>query len=176
MQMQTFKPLFAAAITLACLCSVGAQAEGVYAGASLGAPHFQDSVNGVTGDGSGLSGKLFAGYQFSPYFALEAGVADLGHIDNASGRVNSHAEYLDAVATAPLSDKWSLLGRMGLAHASLNTSNGDGRGNGLKLGLGAQYALTSNVALRSEVERYRADAFGAKPNVDQYTVGLKVAF
>ncbi len=176
MKVQTRKSLIVAAVALAGLFAANAQAEGLYAGVSMGAPHYQDSVNGITGVGSGLSGKLFAGYQINPYFAIETGVADLGHIDNSSGNVNSHAEYLDAVGIAPLNDKWALLGSIGMAHATLNSSNGDSSGNGLKLGLGTQYALTSNVALRGEVERYREDAFGAKPNIDQYTVGLKVAF
>ena len=59
---------------------------------------------------------------------------------------------------------------------NLDTSNGDSRGNGLKLGLGAQYSLTSNVALRGEWERYHPSAFGNKPNIDQYTVGVRVGF
>ena len=59
---------------------------------------------------------------------------------------------------------------------NLDTSNGDSRGNGLKLGLGAQYSLTGNVALRGEWERYHPSAFGNKPNIDQYTVGVRVGF
>ena len=49
-------------------------------------------------------------------------------------------------------------------------------GNGLKVGLGAQYALTPKLALRAEWERYRPETFNTKPNIDQYTVGVRVAF
>ena len=63
-----------------------------------------------------------------------------------------------------------------MAQVNLNTSFGDDSGNGLKVGLGAQYALTDKVSIRGEWERYQANVFGDKPNVDQYTVGLKVGF
>jgi len=44
------------------------------------------------------------------------------------------------------------------------------------VGLGVQYALTQNVAIRGEWERYQLKAFGDNPNTGQYTVGLKVGF
>ncbi len=177
MHILQLKPLAATLLVASGLgCTLSAQAEGLYVGAGLGTPHYSDNVNGTSGEGSGISGKVFGGYQLTPNFAIEAGLSNLGHIDNASGSVNSHAQYIDAVALAPLTDKWSLLGSLGMAHVEMNTSNGDGSGNGLKVGLGAQYALSSNMALRGEWERYRADAFGAKPAVDQYTMGVRVAF
>ncbi len=164
----------AAVLAAGCLC-LPAQAAGPYAGASLGVPHFGDGgVNGITDNGSGVSGKLFGGYQFTPNFALEAGLADLGRIESGSAR--SHGEYLDAVGILPLGDAWSLLGRLGVAHAALKTSAGDDSGNGLKLGLGAQYALSGNLALRAEWERYRPKVFGTRTNVDQYLVGVRFGF
>ena len=168
--------LFAAVLMTACLSAISAHAEGLYVGGSLGTPRYQDSVNGVSGHGSGVSGKLFGGYQLTPNFALEAGAADLGHIDKGAGKVDGRSVFLDAVGIAPLKDKWSLLGRIGVAHVNLDTSAGDSGGSGLKLGLGAQYSLTSNIALRGEWERYRPSAFGDKPNIDQYTFGVRVGF
>lgn len=147
-----------------------------YAGGSLGVPRYQDSVNGVSGSGNGASGKVFGGYQITPNVGVEVGYADLGHIDNSTGRVDGRAGYVDAVGTLPLGDKFSLIGSAGVTHVDLDTSAGDGSGNGLKLGLGAQYALTGNLALRAEAERYHASAFDAKPDIDQYTVGLRLRF
>jgi OmpA-OmpF porin, OOP family len=176
MNARKLKFLLAAALGAGSLGAISAHAEGFYAGGSLGVPHYRDGINGIEGDGSGLSGKVYGGYAISPNFALEAGVADLGHVDTSAGTVKGHGEFVDAVGIAPLSDKWSLLGRVGLAHVNLDTSNGDSSGTGLKFGLGAQYSLTSNTSLRGEWERYRPDAFGAKPNIDQYTFGVRVAF
>jgi len=89
---------------------------------------------------------------------------------------DGRAEYVDAVGTLPLTENFSLLGSVGMNHVNYDTSNGDGNGNGLKLGVGAQYALSNNVALRAQADRYHADAFGEKPDVDQFTVGVKVGF
>lgn len=177
MKVRTFKPIAAALLVAGSLGATAAHADGVYGGAVLGTPRYQDNINGVSGDSGGVSGKVFGGYQFNPYFGLEAGYADLGHVDNSTGRIDGRSEYLDAVGTLPLgSSKFSLLGSVGLAHVSLDTSAGDSSGNGFKLGLGAQYALTDHVALRAEAERYHADAFGATPDIDQYTVGVRVGF
>lgn len=173
------KSTAAALLVLAAgLGAAGAHAEalGPYVGGSLGTPHYSDDVNGIGGDGSGVSGKLFGGYQFTPNFSLEAGGADLGHIDERSGKVDAHGVYLDAVGAAPLNDHWALLGRIGVAHMDFDTSAGDDSGSGLKLGAGVQYAISSNLALRGEWERYHTAAFGDRPNVDQYTVGLRFGF
>ena len=176
MKVRNFKAVVAAALSTASLGAMSAHAEGLYAGGSLGVPRYQDAVNGISGNGSGASGKLFGGYQLTPNFALEAGVADLGHIANGRAKVDGRGMYLDAVGLYPVLDKWSLLGRIGVGHVNLDTSNGDSGGNGLKLGLGGQYSLTSNVALRGEWERYHPSVFGNKPNIDQYTVGVQVGF
>lgn len=96
-------------------------------------------------------------------FAIEVGVAGLGSITNTSGQMNGHSQFLDAVGTFPLDDKWSLLGRVGVAHVDLNTSLGEDSGTGMKVGLGVQYSLTSNVALHAEWERYRVSVFDEKP-------------
>ncbi len=176
MTSRNFKPVAGAILLVGSLSAFSAHADGLYAGGGLGTPHYPDSVNGIDANGTSLSGKLFAGYQVTPNFALEAGVADLGRVSNGTGRVDGRSEYLDAVGIAPLSDKWSLLGSVGVAHINLDTTGGDASDNGLKLGLGAQYALTSNVSLRGQVERYQPKVFGEKPNIDQYTFGVRVGF
>ncbi len=176
MNVRNYKPLVAGALVAISLGSFAATTEGPYAGASLGVTQYPDSINGVAGDGSPVVGKVFGGYQFTPNFALEAGAASLGGVSSASGDMNGHSVFLDAVGILPLNDKWSLLGRVGWAQVDLNTSLGDDSGTGLKIGLGAEYALTNKVAVRGEWERYQVNVFNDKPNVDQYTVGLKVAF
>lgn len=153
-----------------------AHAEGLYIGGSLGTLNYPSQVNGIAGSGTGLNGKVFGGYQLTPHFALEAGAADFGRIDNSNGKVSGRSVYLDAVGMVPLNDRWSALGRLGLARVSLDTSNGDSSGSGLKVGLGAQYALTSRIALRAEWERYRPSVFGQKPDIDQYSIGLRMGF
>ena len=80
------------------IASIGAaHAEGLYVGGSLGKPDFKNSVNGISGDGSGVGGKIFGGYQFTPNVAVEGGLFNLGRIHDASGRVNLRGGYVDAV-------------------------------------------------------------------------------
>jgi OOP family OmpA-OmpF porin len=170
------KSALGASLLVASLCAVAATPDGPYAGGSLGVPDYQSDVNGVSGSNSGMSGKAFAGYQFNPNFALEAGVAGLGRVDSTAGTVKARSVYLDAVGTLPMTEKWSALGRLGVAHVNLDTPSGDGNGQGLKLGLGVQYALNTKVALRGEWERYQPHVFDEKSAIDQYTVGVRVAF
>jgi OmpA-OmpF porin, OOP family len=154
-----------------------ARAEGAYVGASLGTPDYKSSINGVTGDGSGVGGKAFGGYQLTPNFALEGGFVDLGHIDDGSGRVKVRGAYLDGVGSYEFAPKWSVLGRAGLVQARFKSTNGNDSSPGLKLGAGLQYGLTSQVALRAEYEHYRfSDAFDAKPKVGEFTLGVRVGF
>ncbi len=175
MQIRTFKTAVAATLLLS---SIGAFCEpsGPYVGASLGTPDYPGTINGFSSNGSALSGKLYGGYQFTPNFALEAGVADLGRVGQRGSKVRGSSAFVDAVGIAPLTDQWALLGRIGVAHTQLKTPAGNSSSDGLKLGLGAQYMLTSNVALRGEWEQYRPNAFGGHRNIDQYTIGVRVGF
>ncbi len=170
------KPIVTAAVLSAGVVCQGAHAEGPYVGAAIGAPHYGDTVNGIDGSGSGVSGKIFGGYQVNPNLAVEAGLAGLGHINNANGSVYGHGAFLDAVGLLPVGSNVSLLGSLGVAHVNLNTSNGDDKGVGLKLGVGAEYALSRAVSLRGEYENYRPAEFGSHPSIGQYTLGVRVCF
>jgi len=85
--------------------------------------------------------------------------------------------YADGVASYEFAPKWSVLGRAGLAQARFTTSNGNDWSPALKLGAGLQYDLTKQVAMRAEYEHYHfTDAFDAKPNIGEFTLGMKVGF
>jgi OOP family OmpA-OmpF porin len=176
MNARTLTPVIAAALAATGLLALPAHADGIYVGGGLGVPHFGDTVNGVDGGSSGVSGKLFGGYQITPNFGVEAGFADLGRISNGSGTIRSHGEFVDAVGLLPLGGNFSLLGSVGVAHVNLDTSHGDASGAGLKLGLGGEYALSRNVSLRGEYEHYQPAAFGGHPAIGQYTFGVRVGF
>lgn len=171
-------PLFALCAALAGAASLPARAEGLYAGGELGSPGYQDNVNGVSagGSGTGLSGKVYGGYQVNPNVAVEAGGMDLGHVDEATGKIKGQGLFVDVVGSLPIAQDWSVLGRVGAAHANLETSNGDDHGSGLDYGAGLQYKLNSNVSLRGEWENYHVSAFDEHPNIHQYSFGVKLGF
>lgn len=176
MYARKLKPVWATLLVAGSLVGMGAHAEGLYAGGSLGSQSYPNTLNGNPTSGSAVSGKIFGGYQLTPNFAVEAGVAELGNVNSGSGKVDSYGTYVDAVGILPLSPQWNVLGRLGVAHMAVNTPTGDDSGNGFKVGLGAEYALTKTVAIRGEWERYQLNAFGDKPTADQFTVGVKVGF
>ena len=159
------------------LGATAAQAQtGPYVGGSLAKPSWSDSVNGIDGSSGGTGLKVYGGWAFSPNFAVEAGAAQLGHQSSALGEAKARGYFLDGVGTLPLSADWSLLGRIGVADMKTVTTLGSDRGTALKTGLGVQYQLAKNVALRGEWERYRLSAFGDHPNADQYSFGVKFGF
>jgi len=176
MYARKLKPVLATLLVAGSLVGLSAHAEGLYAGGSVGSQNYPSTLNGNSTSGSALSGKLYGGYQLNPNFAVEAGLTELGAVNNAAGQTDSYGSFVDAVGLLPLSPQWKLLGSVGLAHMSVNTPTGNDGGNGFKLGMGAEYALTKTVAIRGEWERYQLNAFGDKPNADQFTLGLKVGF
>ena len=138
MNTHTLKPVLAGLLVVGGLGAATAHAadSGFYIGGSVGGARYQDNINGVSGGGDGVSGKVYGGYQLNPYVSFEGGYADLGHVDNGTGRVDGRAEYLDVVGSLPVGGNFSLLGSVGIAHVNLDTSGGDGSGNGPKFRFG----------------------------------------
>jgi OmpA-OmpF porin, OOP family len=84
------------------------------------------------------------------------------------------------VGRLPLNDSWSLLGRVGVANTRTKTSllgvDSSDSGTDAKAGIGVQYKITKNAAVRAEWERYRVKAFDQKNNTDLATVGFVWGF
>ena len=145
-------------------------------------------------DERGRGFKLFAGKQLNPYFAVEGGYFDLGKFSfnattSGNGVLNGEAGFrganLDLVGQWPLSQRFSLLGRIGVNYAKASTHftgnrlaavtnpNPSERKIGAKAGLGLEYKFSEALALRAEVERYRVnDAVGNRGDVDLASVSL----
>ncbi|MFA6921290.1 MAG: outer membrane beta-barrel protein [Gallionella sp.] len=145
--------------------------------------------------------KLFGGYRINKNFSLEGGYFDLGRFGFAmttlpagslNGNVRLQGVNLDAVGTLPVTEQFSVFGRLGLNYAQARTSfSGTGAGViaipvnvnpsknqiNYKLGAGVQYDFTESLAMRAEVERYRInDAIGNKGDIDMYSLGLVYRF
>ncbi len=142
--------------------------------------------------------KFFGGYRFSRNFALEGGYFDLGKFGFTAttvptGTLTGNAKFkglnLDAVGILPLSEKFSVLGRLGVDYAdakdefagtgavSVLNPNPKKREANYKYGLGLQYDFSRSLALRVEAERYRVnDAVGNKGDIDLVSVGLVFGF
>jgi OOP family OmpA-OmpF porin len=142
--------------------------------------------------------KLFGGYQFNRYVAVEGGYFDLGQFGFTSttqptgtfnGNIKLRGVNLDLVGFVPFTEKLSAFGRLGVNYAEAKDKfSGTGfvhvlsptakeRDTNLKVGAGLQYAFNDNLAMRLEAERYRiGDAVGHKGDVDLLSVGLVYRF
>lgn len=189
-----------------------AQDSGWYIGANIGQSRAKIDNSQITrnllGEGFAVTSlsnddrttgyKLFGGYQFNKYFALEGGYFDLGTFGFSAatlppGTLNGSARIkglnLDAVGFLPFTQSFSAFGRVGLDYAQARDSftgtgfvnvlnaNPSTRNTYYKFGVGLQYALTQSFALRAEVERYRVnDAIGNKGDIDLVSLGLVYSF
>lgn len=161
------------------------------------------SVTGIDDDKTDTGYKLFGGYQFNPYIALEGGYFDLGEASftanvgsagNAlpgtfGGTTQVKGYFLDLVGSVYFNDKLSAFARIGADHArpeerftgtgsvpltSYRSSEWD---TNLKYGLGLQYAFTPTWALRLEGERYRIqDGVANRDDVNFISLGLVYRF
>ena len=150
---------------------------GPYVGATVGKPDWKaDSIGGISGDSSGTAFKLYGGYRLTPHFATELSAVRLGRLSGPLGEAKADGYALDAVGLLPLSTAWTAFARAGVGQIKTTAGGLKDRGTTPKFGLGTQYQINTNTALRGEWERYRLDAFGAKSNVDTFSLGAQVSF
>ncbi|HEU4375363.1 MAG TPA: OmpA family protein [Telluria sp.] len=145
-------------------------------------------------DERSVGGKLYVGKQLNQYFAIEGGLFDLGKFNfnsttSGNGTLNGEVGFrgvnLDLVGQLPLSQRFSVYGRVGMnyaqakAHftgnrlfASTNPNPSERKLNA-KAGLGLEYKFSEALAVRGEVERYRVnDAVGNRGDVDMASINL----
>ena len=149
-------------------------------------------------DNRDIGFKVFGGYQFIPYFALEGGYFNLGKFGfNAAtqpagtldGNIRLMGLNLDAVGILPIAYRFSALGRIGVAYTQARDTfagtgavnvpdpSRDKRAANYKFGLGLQYDITDSLGLRAEAERYRVnDAVGNRGDIDLFSAGLLYRF
>ena len=156
------------------------------------------TINSMSEDRRDTGYKAFVGFPFSPNWAIEAGYFDLGRFSftanttppgSLSGSTRIKGLNLDLVGTLPITDRWSVLGRVGAAYAQTDdTFSGTGavsvsnpsarkRETNYKYGLGTQFAFTPALSLSLDAERYRVnDATGGRGDVDMISLGLIYRF
>jgi OmpA-OmpF porin, OOP family len=130
----------------------------------------RNDTSGIDNSKHEYGGKVFAGYQINPMWAVEAGYTDFGKSDyaysvnGASGRAeaDSKSYYLAGKASYPVAEKVNVFGKLGVAHNKNDVRatglaagyNGDSSRNAVYAALGAEYAVNEKVALSLEYEHY----------------------
>ena len=142
--------------------------------------------------------KVFGGYQFNKYFAMESGYYDLGDFGYTSftvppgtlhGVLGARGLNLDAVVSLPFTDKFSAFGRAGIAYSEVKGAfegtgtvvvvepNSEKRAANYKFGVGLEYDFTHRFGMRLEAERYRIDdSVGNKGDIDLFSAGVLFRF
>lgn len=179
-------------ITLAAsMVAIGsAQAQNLSVDGSTSRAYIGASVSGAknqTIDDWKAGGKIFGGYNIDGNWAVEAGHTRFGsenyRVTSAPGfpdaHIKSNSTYLAAKYTLPLNGALSAYGKLGASYNErksgfMNTSWTE-RDTGLYGAVGLQYALTQNVSLVGEYERYgKQKDNGAKADV--VSVGVQYGF
>ncbi|MES2369241.1 MAG: outer membrane protein transport protein [Pseudomonadota bacterium] len=139
-----------------------------------------------TSDSSRSEGwKVYGGYQFNKYLGAEGGYTNLNDMTATTGtlrtNVDTDAWTLAAVGTLPLTDKFSVIGKLGAAYMLADIKAKEGASDSVRIGddgyepyysVGVSYALLDKLNLRAEWERFdRKDL-----NIDLLTVGMVVKF
>lgn len=186
--------------------------KGFYVGGNVGVTRAEideDAVNqgllgigaasaSTTSDQSGTGFKAYAGYAFTPNFAIEAGYFDLGKFTTDStvsppGTVRTELKFkginVDVVGSLPLGDRFSLFGRVGVIRTEQDISVSSTGSivttqpslsydkTSWKAGVGVDYVLTGGLGLRAEAEVYRVpDGPDETANVGMFSIGLLYRF
>ena len=153
-------------------------------GAAIGTANIDESIDGFRFNADSTTYRLYGGYQFNEYFALEAGYLDLGSFDEQllqDGNIVPVSADADgftfaARASIPVGEKFSLHGTVGsffwdganqIAGVNDNVSDAN-----IFFGAGVGFSLTRNVSLRGDAARYELDDV----NSTVYTIGFQVKF
>ena len=126
--------------------------------------------------------RAHAGGRFNNVFGAEIGWVDLGDFGRGGGQTSASGLDLKAVAGFPIGENSSVFGKLGAAYLRSNVSGAGlatGRENGWQptFGIGAQFGLTKNWAIRGDIDRYRVSLpGGSKDNVDTYMLGAQYSF
>lgn len=175
--------------------AAAAEKQGWYVGTGVGsASNTMSGINwgsGVSEKTNATGFKMYGGYQFNPYLAVELQYVDFGEYkaDQGSyhGTVKTSGLGMSAVGLWPLSDQFSLFGKLGAISKMRDYKEDDrayrNEGKSTKvaalLGVGAEYRFTTGLSLRAEYEHAGKTGLGdddAKLANKLLSVGVRYQF
>jgi opacity protein-like surface antigen len=155
-----------------------------YVGGSVGRSDYDVScIGGQACDRNGMGLKLFAGARINEMFGAELSYIHLGDVElGGGGDSRAHGVNASLVAGFPVSQSFSVNGKVGGTYGWTRVGGaaafGGGRSDGLGLsyGLGLDYRLTPNVGVRLDWDRHRFDFTRGNENVDLLSIGVQYRF
>jgi OOP family OmpA-OmpF porin len=164
---------------LAALAAAPAAAQeerGIYLGGSAGNAASKHTCDGAAScDDNDEAFRLFGGYQFNRNVAFEAGYVDLG--DFVADGTETSVRVLDAAAvfTAPISERFAIIGRLGAYRSHVEASGATTSGahnTSFTWGLGVQYNFSRAFGLRAEWQHFPDIGDGGPDDIDYFSLGL----
>jgi OmpA-OmpF porin, OOP family len=145
----------ATATSLCCASTYASADPGAYVGASYG--QTQISVNALDFSESDSGYKVFVGYTFNPYAALELNYVDAGQPTEVRGRntieVSATGVVASAIAKYPFGKLFAATGKLGFAFYDTDTTSDIG----IAYGLGISVAIWESFEARVEYEQVTVD-------------------
>jgi OmpA-OmpF porin, OOP family len=171
---------------LGAFCSIPAYAQegGSYLGAALGQSKFKKWCDPTLAacDDQDSAWKLFGGYRFNRYFAIEGSYVDWGEVTaaTASGArvaADQHSYGIAAVGSLQVGPQVRVFGKLGLLRTEQQTARItpapltlERTETELHYGLGVKYAVAKNWGLRAEWENTD------KLEVQMLSIGVEFTF
>lgn len=195
--MKKLKRRWMVAAMLASLSGVTlAEGGGFYGAIDLGQGQLKDAcaetVSNETCSDTDMAFRGALGYQLHPNVAVEASYASYGtskYNDNAggfTGKAEVTGFLLSAIGSYPLSDAFSLTGKLGAALLTGEVTVAfsgvsvmfDDNSTTLAWGIGVRYNISPSVALRAQYEALGEASFGggAVSDVNLLSAGLIFSF
>lgn len=175
------KQFFAALLGAALVMPLAAQAEGSYVKFGVGPSEYKDDI----GSENKTAVALAYGFSIDKNFDVELGYVNLGKLKLGSADAYSSTQtqsfYVAGVGTLPLTDAFSVFGKLGVTANHINSkftdadgtiSNTDTKARAL-LGVGLAYNFTKEIAGTLEYQYFgKVDEM----KLSALTVGVKYGF
>ncbi len=154
-------------------------ASHLYVGGTFSQAHWRSMcMNATSCDDTNPSLSVFGGYRINRIFSAEAAFRNYGEMKTSTGSIKGKGWELDGVASWPVFDSFSVYGKLGIMRGVVK---GDGTLTGAKetnygptYGLGVQFDLNKNLALRGEWQAYPGLGGSTLPkgDLDALSVGV----
>lgn len=174
----------AGTVVIAGLASFGAQAQArtpLYAGSSLGRAEIDLACSSNTYcDQHATAFKLLLGYRLLPSLAVEASYHDQSEVNvtgaRLAGALGSRGVGAHLVLIAPIADRGSLIGKIGVVAARIHLDQESERHVNVGWGVGGGYEFTTSLGSRLEFERIRGKFRDERVDIDMVTVSVLYRF
>ncbi len=194
------KKVFLAGAIAAAFVAMPASAQW-YVGGGVGSSSIRGADGTVApftvtgGNSSKASVKIYGGYQITPNWGVEAQYSDLGNRDLAvrdaagtlvgTGSLKASQYSVAGTGTLPLSNNFSLFGKLGISSNHGKVSSAGASSSGSKtspmIGVGVAYNFTPQLSARFEYEDFGkfsndGGASGSSIRGNNFGISLKYAF